>query len=368
MPAPPKPSRLVQLSALAVTDDGPLPDAFRLFEQGVNESSKGPCIFDAAAAAHVFEAYRRTGVDYVIDLEHLSHDEVARLTREDATDARGWFQIELRNGELWAVNVRWTPDGEDRLRKRKQRYISPAFFHDAEGRVCELVDAALTSAPATYHALPLVAANRSSDIMDPNKVKEALEALIAGNAEECMTILKDLIALAAGAPAEESGESAPALEGAPDPLAIENEELAKEVKKFCARESVGECVAYLAQVRQTLDKIEQDRTRVELSARRELVGELVKLGAEVPATAWEGEAAQRNPVARLLSEPIVSLRARVAQLRSARPQLQQQAPKAPTQHADEDGLDEDERKLAAGMTPAQRSRFVALRRDRKGKQ
>src|SRR5512133_1328540 len=112
MPAPPKPSRLVQLSALAVTDDGPLPDAFRLFEQGVNESSKGPCIFDAAAAAHVFEAYRRTGGDYVIDLEHLSHDEVARLTREDATDARGWFQIELRNGELWAVNVRWTPDGE----------------------------------------------------------------------------------------------------------------------------------------------------------------------------------------------------------------------------------------------------------------
>lgn len=352
-------------SALPSGGADALPTEFRIFHRGVNESRKGPCIFDAEAARAVMRVYSRDGVDLVIDLEHDSHDEAACALRSDAKDARGWFRLALRSGELWAVGVRWAEDGASRLRAKKQRYISPAFFIDPKSkRVVELVDVALTSAPATYHALPLVAASKGIK-MDPTKVKAALDALIAGNADECMVILKDLIAIAAGAAAEDQAPaSEDALEGAPDPAAmLEAEELAKEVKKFCSRESAGECIAYLAQVRATLDKIEQDSARVELSARRELVGELVKLGAEVPATAWDGDSSQRNPVARLLSEPIDSLRGRVAQLRSVRKAAPTPTPPAASDTSD---LSPEDQQRAAGMTPEVRSRFVALRRSRKG--
>lgn len=47
--------------------------------------------------------------------------------------------------------------------------------------------------------------------------------------------------------------------------------------------------------------------------RRGYVAELVKLGAEIPATAWE-DSAGSVPVARLRSEPISELKARVAKL------------------------------------------------------
>lgn len=149
--------RRVQSSALA--DD--LPSEFRIFTAGVNPSSKGDHIFDARAAESVMAWYRREGVDMMIDLEHHALDASA-AARADAADARGWFQLELRQGELWAVNVRWTPDGMRRLAERTQRYTSPAFMVDESGRITRLLNVALVSMPATFDAQPLIAASRVS--------------------------------------------------------------------------------------------------------------------------------------------------------------------------------------------------------------
>lgn len=137
-----------------------LPSEFRIFASGNNPSSKGLTIFDAVAAQAVMSAYQRQGVDYTIDLEHLSLE--GDSSRPDAADARGWFKLELRNGELWAVDVRWTPDGERRLREKTQRYISPAFYQDEKGRAVELINVALVAMPATYNAPALVAASKLS--------------------------------------------------------------------------------------------------------------------------------------------------------------------------------------------------------------
>jgi hypothetical protein len=66
----------------------------------------------------------------------------------------------MRNGELWAVDVTWTPDGERRLREKTQRYISPLFRRDKKtGRILRLLNVALVSMPATNDAQPLVAAS-----------------------------------------------------------------------------------------------------------------------------------------------------------------------------------------------------------------
>jgi phage I-like protein len=147
--------------ALSATVSGAPPTEFRLFKRGPNETAKGTFVFDEAAARSVMTAYRRSGTDVMIDLEHQSLRDPAMSARADAPDARGWAKLELRNGELWAVGVTWTPDGSKRLRERTQRYISPAFTTDKEGRISELVNVALVAMPATYGAPPIAASKRS---------------------------------------------------------------------------------------------------------------------------------------------------------------------------------------------------------------
>src|SRR5690348_7278332 len=87
------------------------PVEFRLFRAGVNETSKGAFIFDDQAAQAVLSQYNREGVRVMLDLEHMS------LSGQDP-DSRAWFDLEVRNGELWAVNVNWTPDGARRLSEK----------------------------------------------------------------------------------------------------------------------------------------------------------------------------------------------------------------------------------------------------------
>jgi phage I-like protein len=150
---------LTKLSAIDVETDDRLPTEFRIFRRGQNPSQRGVALFDDKAAAEVMRRYREWGVDLIIDLQHDSIDPEVRKHRADAADARGHFKLEVRNGELWAVDVRWSEDGARRLRSKTQRYTSPAFYDDAEGRVMQLVNVGLVSMPATNGNAPLVAAS-----------------------------------------------------------------------------------------------------------------------------------------------------------------------------------------------------------------
>lgn len=161
---------------------------FRLFRAGANETTKGTFTFDAKAAKSVMAEYQKHGVDIMIDLEHLSLDTESSSYDPDAV---GWCKLELRGGELWAVNVKWTPDGQRRLSDKRQRYISPAFATDEKGRVTRILNVALTALPATDEAMELVAAsirkqsavhaaqNRSQTNMNENDAKLAAQLLAA---------------------------------------------------------------------------------------------------------------------------------------------------------------------------------------------
>jgi phage I-like protein len=139
------------------------PREFRIFKAGWNVTTKGSVLFDEQAARDVMAAYTEQGTDQIVDLEHLSLDEDAEKFRTDAKDARAHYRLELRNGELWATDVRWAPDGERRLREKTQRYISPAmFYHRETRRIVDLVNCALVSMPATHGAEALVAASREN--------------------------------------------------------------------------------------------------------------------------------------------------------------------------------------------------------------
>lgn len=146
--------------ALSTTDVSDLPTEFRIFKAGVNTSTKGDFLFDSASAESVMREYKAHGVDLMIDREHDTLNEHAGANRSDANDAMGYCALEVRGGELWAVNVRWGVEGETRLREKRQRYISPAFMTDEQGRVTELLNVGLVSMPALDRAPALVAASR----------------------------------------------------------------------------------------------------------------------------------------------------------------------------------------------------------------
>ncbi len=139
------------------------PREFRIFKQGWNDTYKGDFLFDDEAAAMVMAAYREHGVDRPIDLEHFSIPDEEGNVKDP--DARGWFNLEVRNGELWAVNVRWTPDGKRRMEEATQRYISPWFgFNPETRRVQSLYNVAICAIPATKDMPALVAASARSKL------------------------------------------------------------------------------------------------------------------------------------------------------------------------------------------------------------
>ena len=131
------------------------------------------------------------------------------------------------------------------------------------------------------------------------------------------------------------------------------------LRALTGKESAGEAVSVIALKFAQLDKITESQMALDASSRRELVGELVKLGAEVPATAWEGDAEKRLPVERLRNESVDSMRSRVTALRASRPEQLDHTPPV-----NDSTLTPEEEKLCAAFTPAQKARFVALRASR----
>ncbi len=137
-----------------------LPKKIRLFQKGLNKSSKGTVLFDEQAARDVMSCYQQQDINLMIDLEHLSLDDSAP---NYDPDARGWTKLEVIEGELWASSVDWTDDGKERLKDKRQRYISPAFTVDKETRrVKAVLNLALVGMPATHGAQDLLAASRFS--------------------------------------------------------------------------------------------------------------------------------------------------------------------------------------------------------------
>ena len=356
-----------------VSDGDPLPSAFRIFSAGVNESTQGPLIFDEKSAELVMAQYVEHGVDVCIDLQHDSVDAAARAMRDDAADARGYCKLAVRDGELWAVDVTWSPDGERRLRERRQRYISPVAIYDEKTlRVTELFNLALVSMPASHNAVPLVASRRlQDDIMDPSMVKAAMDALIAGDGDKALALLKEAIAAAAAgdeAAAPSDDATAEAADEAPDEEADEEDKdkdaaLSKALARLLKVDSQRDILANVKSLQRDVNALKMAKEADEHLERVDLVGRLVKLGVEIPATAWDDADAQR-PADHLRRMSLSKLRDRVAAF-EADPQRGGAVRARP---ATAFVLSEDDRAIAESITDEHaRKRFVAIRERRASK-
>lgn len=159
--------------ALSMDGEGIPPREFRIFPAGEVDTRKGKYLFDEKAAGNVMSAFAGWGLDQLsLDYEHSA---MSGGTRDGAAPAAGWFTPAVRNGELWATNVEWTPTAMGYLKERAYRFISPAFTTEAKGnRVLELMNVALTNLPATRRMEPIVA----SVTKEPQKEEQQMESLI----------------------------------------------------------------------------------------------------------------------------------------------------------------------------------------------
>ena len=156
--------------------------------------------------------------------------------------------------------------------------------------------------------------------MDPELITKALDAIEAGDSASAIAILKQLIASAAsdgdsvpptpGDPVTESSDTPPTDPSVPEKPKANPAAYSKEIATLT---TLNESLAT------RLAALESERAAEDLEVRRELITELVKMGYELPATAWTGDPAKRTPCKRLTAEPIAEMRARVAALKAARP-------------------------------------------------
>jgi hypothetical protein len=315
----------IRSASIQVSAEGaPLPTEFRLFAFGKNDSTRGPALFDATAAKSVMAEYKRQGVDVQIDLEHLSLENPEKSVNYDP-DARGWCKLELRDDGLWATDVRWTPEGEERLRERRQRYISPAFYSEKEtGRVLEIINIALCAMPATHAAPALVAAKRSK-AMDPAKIKEALDAIKNNDAAKALELLEAMLVDAAGGVPVDDAATAEGEAFADKPNEEAQAAVTQAFKKFHGAVALSAKLAKLTgkdemsaavgtvemwrkafvELEEREAKVKKDEAALDTNTRDALGVRLSK--ATGPAVAWANPIDAGDRTKRTLAEPYASM-------------------------------------------------------------
>jgi len=256
------------------------PTEFRIFAVGVNETEKGQFLWDEVAAAMCMDFWKTKRVDLSMDWEHQA---LAEPPIE--APASAWWDPEIRNGELWATNVRWTTRAAEQIRNKEYRYFSPAFTFDPETRRPDrIINAALTNIPAMDALVPLVAATATA--ADQAKETKDMEELAALKAK-LSSMETEMSALRAQLSAKDT----------------ENADLKAKLSAFSDDEK-EEC--RVAGLRIDVSRTERRSTVAALSANaaklRELTGEATDAAAIARVTVMKGDAAE-----------VVQLRASIAE-------------------------------------------------------
>lgn len=106
-------------------------------------------ICDQESIDRVIEDRNKRGQPLCFDYNHQM------LYGGDAS-AAGWSGIQARSDGIWCVNCDWTPKAQAHFANKEYRYFSPVFVSDAENRVTELFNIALTNTPAMLQQKPLI--------------------------------------------------------------------------------------------------------------------------------------------------------------------------------------------------------------------
>lgn len=208
-------------------------------------------------------------------------------------------------------------------------------------------------------------------MLTPELVKKMLDAIAAEDGKAALAVLTEVVAAEAAGGAAEAAEpdNAPGAAGA-DPLAA-SADPAKPKPEDENAKALAALAKQVEELKALTTRVNASALESELTERRALVADLVKLGVELPGRAWLERAKETDPLIpckRLSDEPLADLRARVAELRTARGLAPVRAHEAPPSGATQD-VTEAVKALSAvelkaikdkGMTPEQ---FIAAKQN-----
>ena len=144
-----------------------LPTELKLFSAGVNETTKGPFLYNPLLAEYL-TFHSHTADTLPIDINHLSFSQDTDVKNHRAV---GYFKLEPREDGLWATEIEWTPEGQELLTNKAFKYTSPTFYVAEDGMtIVEIAGLSLTNNPATY-GLDAIVANKINNFTK-NKILE----------------------------------------------------------------------------------------------------------------------------------------------------------------------------------------------------
>jgi len=150
---------------LAAIGDVKEPPRERLiFPAGEFHTTKGTFLFDRQAADLVMADWaewtgglpQKGSADYEHD--QSKEDLPGHLKLDSAS-----YDLELRQGALWVVNINWTAMAAQMIVNREKRFTSPWWlFERATKRICRFINFGLVSLPATLGQPELLPASASA--------------------------------------------------------------------------------------------------------------------------------------------------------------------------------------------------------------
>lgn len=157
------------------------------------------------------ESINQLGIDLMIDYEHQT---LYLEKNGQGNPAAGWIkQVEYRPNEGLFATVAWTDKAASQIKAGEYRYISPLFIPDSDGRVVQVLNAALTNRPALHNLAEAFALSQTFNQQQGQPMLKLLQQLFdAPNASEA-EMMEKLTALSAA-----KGDSKVALSAVYDEL------------------------------------------------------------------------------------------------------------------------------------------------------
>lgn len=128
------------------------PTEVLIIKDGITSTVKGTYLFNDVSGKAVLNTWRERGIRLYFDYNHLSLEP----EDEEQGKAAGWFDLDLREDGLWAVNIEWTDKALKLIESKEYKYISPVLFTNEKNEVVRLINVALTNLPATDNLEPLI--------------------------------------------------------------------------------------------------------------------------------------------------------------------------------------------------------------------
>lgn len=124
--------------------------------------------FDNSHPQRVLDWFKSHRGDIVVDINHSTE---IRAPRGEESPAAGFVkEMALRNNEVWA-RVEWNTRGDEIIRRRDYRFVSPTYLVDKSGKIAGIRSIALTNTPNLY--LPALNSQGSEEAKDMDLEKLA---------------------------------------------------------------------------------------------------------------------------------------------------------------------------------------------------